>query len=201
MRSHFIVSRRALLSTVAIGATGALASISFPAKAHDSRNPLSFRENRELHRLLVEGDPNARHWSEGDLYETLNNINIELTGEGRNDGILRDFISLLYNDDLNNSNELRQRIDATIAEVDEEEGRGECGIAGDFEVIIASGIAGTIDARAQQYAADPQAERYLEESRPWYVGIIQSAVAGALIGSRFGWQGAVGGALVGALLI
>ena len=67
----FSVSRRALLSTAAIGTAGSLASVTLPVMADAHSGLLSFSDSRKLHGLLRKGNQQAGSWDENALNEAF----------------------------------------------------------------------------------------------------------------------------------
>ena len=190
-------SRRAFLSTAAIGTAGALASVTLPAVAGAHSGSLSFSQNRELHKLLREGNREARSWDANALNGALDDLNSRLDIADSH-GLLREIIAFLHDESLDNSVALRDRIDEAI-EALREERRSEWETGG-IDEAICSRLTGTVDFKVIQFERSNRPEEYRAESRPWYATIVKSAIAGAIIGSRFGWQGALIGALVGAVV-
>ena len=187
------VPRRTLLSAAALGGTVGVLGITESARAQE---PLSFDQARRLHALLYQGDSEAASWDERTLNEKLNQLrglyNIQ---EGYE--LLERIIRLLYDNELNNSGALRESVNNAIEEVrrhDRDALEEES-----IEVTIALRLTGAIDSVQGSEDSPEDSSEYLERERPWFVEIVQGAIAGAIIGSRFGLQGALIGALVGAV--
>lgn len=182
-----MINRRALLSTAAVGTAGTIAGVAIPSQV-SAHELLSFRDQRSLYVSVRAEIVNSTPWDHHNFTKEFMDLpNEEILTDTDRDFLDR-IVGFLFGSKIESTTDLMARVDKELQEF--EDRLSEIGKA------IASTFFGAVDT-VVAFFIEREKDHGYENSRQWYIRILQSAVQGLGIGLRFGYVGAIIGVLLG----